>query len=45
MFNCFTEEMPVYSQNQMKPAHTLQGQNAKSVIIKAGDTYSYHWAL
>jgi hypothetical protein len=36
----FEEIIAVYSEN-----HTKQIKNAELLIVKAGGTYSYHWAL
>jgi hypothetical protein len=41
----FREIIVVYSENYTKPINTLHGQNAELLIVKAGGTYSYHWAL
>jgi hypothetical protein len=41
----FKEIIAVYSQNHMKGINTLCGQNAEVLVIKAGDTYSYHCVL
>jgi hypothetical protein len=41
----FKEVITVYSANQTKPINTLSGQNAELHTVKAGGTYSYHWAL
>jgi hypothetical protein len=35
----------VYSENHAKPINTLCGQNSEMLIIKAGGTYSCHWAF
>jgi hypothetical protein len=40
-----TEENAVCSKNHTNPINTLCGQNAGTLIVKAGGTYSYHWAL
>jgi hypothetical protein len=40
----FKEIIAAYSENHMKPINTLCGQNA-DLIVEAGGTYSYHWAL
>jgi hypothetical protein len=34
-----------YSENHAKPINTLYGQYAELLVVKAGGTYSYHWAL
>jgi hypothetical protein len=39
------EIIAVCSENHTKPISTLCGQNAELLIVKAGGTYSYHWAL
>jgi hypothetical protein len=36
----FRERVAVYCEN-----HTLYGQNAEFKFVKAGGTYSNHWAL
>jgi hypothetical protein len=41
----FQEIIAVYSDNHMISINTLRGQNAELLIIKAGGTYSYQWAL
>jgi hypothetical protein len=35
----------VYSEIHKKHINALQGQNVELLIIKAGGTYAYHWAL
>jgi hypothetical protein len=40
----FKEIIFVYSKNHTKPINTLFRQNAELLIVKAGGTYSYHWA-
>jgi hypothetical protein len=37
----FKEIIAVYSENHTKPINT----NEESLIVKAGGTYSHHWAL
>jgi hypothetical protein len=37
----FEKIIPVYIENHTKPIK----QNAKLLVVKAGGTYSYHWAL
>jgi hypothetical protein len=37
----FEEIIPVYSENHTKP--TIQ--NEELLVVEAGETYSYHWAL
>jgi hypothetical protein len=39
------EIIAVYFGNFTKPINTFCGQNAYSVIIEAGGTYSNHWDL
>jgi hypothetical protein len=39
------EIIAVHTENHTKPINTLCGQNAELLIVKAGGTYSYHWAL
>jgi hypothetical protein len=41
----FREIIAVCSVNHTKPINTLRGQNAQLLIVRAGGTYSYHWAL
>jgi hypothetical protein len=41
----FTETIAVYSENHMRPINILRGQNSDLLIIKAGGTHSYNWAL
>jgi hypothetical protein len=41
----FQEIIAVYSENHTKPINTLCGQNTELLNIKAGGTYSYHYAL
>jgi hypothetical protein len=38
----FREIIVVYSENHTKSVNTLCEQNAESLIIKVGGTYSYH---
>jgi hypothetical protein len=40
----FEKIIATYSGNNTKPTDTHCGKNAE-VIVKAGGTYSYHWAL
>jgi hypothetical protein len=35
------EIITVYSENRTKPLNMLCGQNARVLIIKAGDTHNY----
>jgi hypothetical protein len=37
----FKDIIPAYAENHTKPII----QNTQLLIVKAGDTYSYHWAL
>jgi hypothetical protein len=37
----FKEIITVYSENHTKPINTNEGL----LIVKAGETYSYHWDL
>jgi hypothetical protein len=39
----FGEIIAVYPKNRTKPINILCGQNA--LTVKAGGTWSYHWAL
>jgi hypothetical protein len=41
----FKEIIAVYCKNHTKPIDTLFGHNIKLAIVKAGGTYSYHWAV
>jgi hypothetical protein len=41
----FREIIGVLSENHTKPINTLCGQNAELLIIKAGGTYNYRWAI
>jgi hypothetical protein len=41
----FREVTAVDTENNTKPINALSGQNTKSLNIKAGGTYSYHYAL
>jgi hypothetical protein len=38
----FKEIIAIYPEKQI---NTLCGQNTKLLIVEAGGTYSYHWAL
>jgi hypothetical protein len=38
----FKEIIAAYSENYKKPANTLCGRNEKLLILKTGDTHSYH---
>jgi hypothetical protein len=38
----FKKIIAVYSENHAKHINTLCGQNAELLIVKAGNTYSYH---
>jgi hypothetical protein len=39
------EIIAVYYVNHIKPINAPTGQNAELLIINAGGSYSYHWAL
>jgi hypothetical protein len=41
----FREIVAVYCDNHMKHTNTLCGQNVEFLCVKAGGTYSDHWAL
>jgi hypothetical protein len=41
----FGETVAVYFENHTEHTNTLCGQNAEFCFIKAGGTYSDHWAL
>jgi hypothetical protein len=41
----FGETVAVYCENHAEHTNTLCGQNAKFWCVKAGGTYSNHWAL
>jgi hypothetical protein len=41
----FKKIITVYSKNHTKPINTPHSQIAELLIIKAGGTHSYHWAL
>jgi hypothetical protein len=41
----FREIITVYSENHVKPIHTLCGQNAQLLNDEAGGAYSYYCAL
>jgi hypothetical protein len=41
----FKEIIAVYCENHTKSVNKLCEQNAELFIVKAGGTYSYHWAL
>jgi hypothetical protein len=41
----FGETVAVYYENNTEHTHTLHGQNAEFYYVKAGGTYSDHWAL
>jgi hypothetical protein len=41
----FRETVAVYCENQTEHTNTLCGQNAEFWYVKAGGTYSNHWAL
>jgi hypothetical protein len=41
----FRETVAVYCENHMEHTNTLCGQNAEFWDVKAGGTYSDHWAL
>jgi hypothetical protein len=40
----FKKIIPVYIENHMKPESIMCDQSVELVIVKAGGTYSYHWA-
>jgi hypothetical protein len=40
----FRETITVYYENHMKPTNTFSGENAELLNVRAGGTYSYHWA-
>jgi hypothetical protein len=39
------EIITVYSENRTKAINKIYGQNTEWLIVNAGGTYSYHWAL
>jgi hypothetical protein len=39
------EVKAVYCENSKKPMNSLSEQNADFPVVKACDTYSYHWTL
>jgi hypothetical protein len=41
----FKEIIAVYSGNHMKQINTLCEKISELLVIKAGGTYRYHWAL
>jgi hypothetical protein len=41
----FGETVAVYCENHMEHTNTLCGQNVEFWYVKAGGTYSNHWAL
>jgi hypothetical protein len=41
----FRETIAVYRENNMKHKNTFSGQDAEILYVKAGGTYSNHWAL
>jgi hypothetical protein len=41
----FKENIAVYCENHTEHTNTLCGQNGEFGYIKAGGTYSKHWAL
>jgi hypothetical protein len=41
----FREIIAVYSENLMKPTNILCGPKVQLLIVGAGGTYSYHYAL
>jgi hypothetical protein len=41
----FKEITIVHFENYMKPINTLCGQLWELFIIKASDTYNYHWTV
>jgi hypothetical protein len=41
----FGETVAVYCENHTEHTDTLCGQNVESWCVKAGGTYSNHWAL
>jgi hypothetical protein len=40
----FRETVAVYCENHTEYTNTLWGQNAEFLYVKAGGTYSNHWA-
>jgi hypothetical protein len=45
LVNAVLKIIAVYSENQTKHINTPCVQNAELVNVKAGGSYSYHWAL
>jgi hypothetical protein len=41
----FRETVAVYCENHTEHTNTLCGQNVEFQYVKAGGTYSNHWAL
>jgi hypothetical protein len=41
----FRERVSVYCENHTGHTNTLCGQNAEFYYVKAGGTYSNHWAI
>jgi hypothetical protein len=41
----FEEKIAVNCENRMEHTNTLCGQNAEFGYVKAGGTFSNHWAL
>jgi hypothetical protein len=41
----FEEPVAVYCENHMKHTNSLSGQDAEFKCVKAGGTYTNHWAL
>jgi hypothetical protein len=41
----FKEIIAVYTENRMKHINTPFGQNSDLLFVKAGGTYSYHFAF
>jgi hypothetical protein len=41
----FKAVLAVYTENHTKPINTLRRTSVELLIVKAGGTYSYHWAL
>jgi hypothetical protein len=37
--------IPVHTENRKKSLNVFYGKNAKFLLIKAGGTYGYHWAI
>jgi hypothetical protein len=41
----FRETVAVYCENHTEHTYTLCGQNVELLCVKAGGTYTNHWAL